>query len=113
MIGEGKDSNVLKILPQTSLVAEDVIYGRDDEKEMILNWLTSDIDSRSQLSIFSVVGMGGLGKTTLAQHVYNDPQIEAKFAIKAWVYVSDDFDVLKVIKAIIGAIINQKVIVET
>ncbi|KHN23474.1 Putative disease resistance RPP13-like protein 1 [Glycine soja] len=107
-IGSGLGSNVLKILPQTSLVAEDVIYGRDDEKEMILNWLTSDIDSRSQLSIFSVVGMGGLGKTTLAQHVYNDPQIEAKFAIKAWVYVSDDFDVLKVIKAIIGAINKSK-----
>ncbi|XP_068491379.1 putative disease resistance RPP13-like protein 1 [Phaseolus vulgaris] len=48
--------------------------------------------------------MGGMGKTTLAQHVYNDLMIEAKFAIKAWVCVSDEFDVFKLTRAILEAI---------
>ncbi|ESW05656.1 hypothetical protein PHAVU_011G198400 [Phaseolus vulgaris] len=107
-VGLGLSSNVSQKLPSTSLVVENVIYGRDDEKEMILKWMTSDTEEHSQLSILSVVGMGGMGKTTLAQHVYNDPMIEGKFAIKGWVCVSDEFDVFMVTKAIVGAITKSK-----
>jgi len=54
------------------------------------------------------VGMGGLGKTTLAQHVYNDPKIEdAKFDIKAWVCVLDNFHVLTLTKTILEAITDR------
>ncbi|RDY11162.1 putative disease resistance RPP13-like protein 1, partial [Mucuna pruriens] len=97
-------------LPSTSLVVENVIYGRDYDKEIIFNWLTSDADNCNQLSILSVVGMGGMGKTTLAQHVYNDRRIEqeAKFDIKAWVYVSDDFDVVRVTREILQAFTKSK-----
>ncbi|KAG5039270.1 hypothetical protein JHK85_011746 [Glycine max] len=38
-------SKVSQKLPSTSLVVESVIYGRDDDREMILNWLTSETDS--------------------------------------------------------------------
>ncbi|ESW15899.1 hypothetical protein PHAVU_007G112200 [Phaseolus vulgaris] len=59
-------------------------------------------------SILSIVGMGGLGKTTLAQHVYNDPKIEdAKFDIKAWVCVLDNFHVLTLTKTILEAITDR------
>ncbi|ESW05616.1 hypothetical protein PHAVU_011G194900 [Phaseolus vulgaris] len=83
-----------KTYESSSLVAEEVIYGRDEYKEIILNWLTSDNGNHNQLSIHSIVGMGGMGKTTLAQHVYNHPMIKAKFAIKAWVCVYDEFDAI-------------------
>ncbi|RDY11199.1 putative disease resistance RPP13-like protein 1, partial [Mucuna pruriens] len=106
----GSGSKVSQKLPSTSLVVESVIYGRDYDKEIIFNWLTSDADNCNQLSILSVVGMGGMGKTTLAQHVYNHPRIEeeVKFDIKAWVCVSDDFDVLRVTRAILEAITKSK-----
>ncbi|CAJ1977966.1 unnamed protein product [Sphenostylis stenocarpa] len=108
-VGTGLGSKVSHKLESTSLVVENVIYGRDDEKEKILKWMNSDTDKQSQLSIFSVVGMGGLGKTTLAQHVYNDSGIEeGNFAIRAWVCVSDEFDVLTVTKQMIGAITKSK-----
>ncbi|KAG5106563.1 hypothetical protein JHK82_043533 [Glycine max] len=83
----------------TSSVVERDNCGRDGDKEMIINWLTSDTDN--MLSILSIVGMGGLGKTTLAQLVYNDPRIEGKFKFKAWVCVSEEFDVLNVSRAIV------------
>ncbi|KOM49876.1 hypothetical protein LR48_Vigan08g070300 [Vigna angularis] len=85
-VGSGLGNKVLERKNESSsLVAEDVIYGRDEEKEMILNWLTSDNSNNKQLVILSIVGMGGMGKTTLAQHVYNDTKFkEAKFELKAW-----------------------------
>ncbi|KAH1228090.1 putative disease resistance RPP13-like protein 1 [Glycine max] len=89
-------SKVSQKLPSTSLVVGIVIYGRDNKKQMIFNWLTSETHSR-------------VGTTTLTQHVYNYPRMEeAKFDIKAWVCVSDDFDVLTVTRTILEAITTLK-----
>ncbi|KAL2326498.1 hypothetical protein Fmac_025556 [Flemingia macrophylla] len=41
-VGSGLGSEVSQKSPSTSLVVESVIYGRDDEKEMIYNWLASN-----------------------------------------------------------------------
>ena len=105
-VGSGLGNKVSeKRTESTSLVAEEVIYGRDEDKEKILNWLTSDSNNDKQLSIFAIVAMGGTGKTTLAQHVYNDPKVkEAQFNEKAWVCVSDEFDVFKLTTAILEEI---------
>lgn len=40
-------------------------------------------------------------ETTLAQLVYNDQRVLDQFDIKAWVYVSQDFDVVSVTKAML------------
>jgi len=100
--GVGAGSASGSKLTYTSLPNETVIYGRDDDKEFVLKWLTSD--THNQLSILSIVGMGGLGKTSLAQHVFNDPRIEGNFDIKAWISVPQEFDVLNVSRAILDTV---------
>jgi len=97
-VGSGSSSK----LTYTSLPNESVMYGRDEDREFVFNWLTSD--THTNLSILSIVGMGGLGKTSLAQQVFNDPRIEGKFDIKAWVSVPQEFDVLNVSRAILDTI---------
>ncbi|KAK6782851.1 hypothetical protein RDI58_020647 [Solanum bulbocastanum] len=48
--------------------------------------------------------MGGLGKTTLAQMVFNDQRVTEYFYPKIWICVSDDFDEKRLIKAIVESI---------
>ncbi|XP_054790398.1 putative disease resistance protein At3g14460 isoform X2 [Prosopis cineraria] len=103
--GQGASVGSVSKVPTTSLVDEPAIYGRDADKEAIIHeWLLSENDNSSQLSILSIVGMGGLGKTTLAKYVYNDARAQDGFELKAWVCISDDFDTTRVTRAIVEAI---------
>ena len=106
-VGSGLGGELSHKSPSTSFLSESVFYGRDDDKEIILNRMISDTHNCNQLSILSIVGLGGLGKTILAQHVYHHSGIEDIFDIKAWVCVSDEFDVFKVSRAIIDTITNS------
>ncbi|KAL4338728.1 putative disease resistance RPP13-like protein 1 [Arachis hypogaea] len=54
-----------------------------------------------------LVGMGGIGKTTLAQLVYNDDRVQQKFNVKAWVCVGEEFNVLKVTKMVIEEVTSK------
>ncbi|MCH89966.1 disease resistance protein, partial [Trifolium medium] len=102
-------NHVYQKLPSTSLPVDSVIYGRDFDKEVICDWLISDAENvNHHLSIVSIVGMGGIGKTTLAQHLYNDPKMEDTFDIKAWVCVSEEFDVLELTRVIVEAITGTR-----
>ncbi|XP_023882414.2 putative disease resistance protein RGA1 [Quercus suber] len=88
-----------------SLVNESVIYGRDEEKEKIIDVLLTNVsDDQDNLAIYAVWGMGGLGKTTLAQLVYNDEKVEKHFELRIWVCVSDDFQIIRLVRAIIESI---------
>ncbi|MED6118985.1 hypothetical protein PIB30_007875 [Stylosanthes scabra] len=84
----------------TSLLEGSDIYGRDKEKEEIIGMLLDDT-CHGKLSVISIEGMGGVGKTTLAQLVYDDAGVKAKYDIRAWVCVATKFDPVNVTKAII------------
>ncbi|KAG7942217.1 hypothetical protein I3843_16G089900 [Carya illinoinensis] len=96
--------------PSTSLVTADDIYGREEVKEAVLQLLVSEkhSDASNKVpNVIPIVGMGGIGKTTLAQLVYNDKKVESFFNFKAWACVSEDFDVAAVTKTILQSSISE------
>ncbi|XP_027344010.1 putative disease resistance protein At3g14460 [Abrus precatorius] len=93
----------------TDSLVEPVVVAREDDKDKLLNMLLSgdDDESYNNIEVIAIWGMGGLGKTTLAQYVYNDSKVREYFDLKAWAWVSDDFDVSRVTKKIIESVTSE------
>ncbi|KAG8371946.1 hypothetical protein BUALT_Bualt12G0015600 [Buddleja alternifolia] len=101
---ENRFGETLDSRQTSSLVNELEICGRKEEKEMIIGELLDSRHEQDDLSVYALWGMGGLGKTTLAQLVYNDARTEKHFELRIWVCVSDDFSIQRLMRAIIESI---------
>ncbi|KAG4912934.1 hypothetical protein JHK84_053388 [Glycine max] len=88
-----------------SRVSDSDVIGREHDKEKIIELLMQQNpnDDEKSLSVIPIVGIGGLGKTTLAKFVFNDKRIDGCFPLKMWVCVSDDFDINQLIIKIINS----------
>ncbi|PHU31010.1 hypothetical protein BC332_03103 [Capsicum chinense] len=80
------ESYLLESSAEKSSVVQDIVVGLDDD---VLEIKTRFCSFSLKLEIVSVVDMGGIGKSTLARMVYDDPFIKYHFSIRAWVTVKD------------------------
>ncbi|KAJ3693599.1 hypothetical protein LUZ60_009079 [Juncus effusus] len=83
------------------------IFGREMEKEQLVDLLCSDRNNVDVVSVVSIVGMGGVGKTTLAQLVYSDRRIKKKFDLFGWICVSHDFNVERLTRDVVESITKE------
>ena len=86
---------------QTSVITQPVVYGKEVDRERIVQALIGTFSDIEHVRVYPIVGIGGLGKTTLAQLIFSDNRITEHFELKIWICVSDDFSLKRMIKAII------------
>ncbi|KAK1685427.1 hypothetical protein QYE76_046275 [Lolium multiflorum] len=83
----------------TSVSIENKVYGRDAERDKIIELLING--GSSDLNVVPVVGIGGVGKTTLARYVYHDKRIKDHFYQQMWVCVSTNFNEVRLTREIL------------
>ncbi|KAH6831965.1 hypothetical protein C2S53_019827 [Perilla frutescens var. hirtella] len=71
--------------------SKNVVVGIDKDLLQLKDRLTGM--QSQQLEIIPIIGMGGIGKTTLARKLYDDPLIVSHFDICAWTTISQDYNV--------------------
>ncbi|KAL0006432.1 hypothetical protein SO802_013993 [Lithocarpus litseifolius] len=88
----------------TSFVDVAKILGRDEVRKDLVSILLGEVSQKEERSpyVISLVGMGGIGKTTLAQLAYNE--VKTHFDMKVWVCVSDSFNKYKIAMEILESI---------
>ncbi|XP_010547456.1 PREDICTED: disease resistance RPP13-like protein 4 [Tarenaya hassleriana] len=75
------------------------VVGLEGDKRKIKDWLFRS--DEKELLMIAFVGMGGLGKTTIAQEVFNDKEIENRFERRIWVSVSQTFTEEQIMRSIL------------
>ncbi|XP_027181944.1 disease resistance protein RPM1-like [Coffea eugenioides] len=87
------------------LVEEAELIGIDNPRQQLISQLLEGDDS--QLKVVSVVGMGGLGKTTLVKIVHEDLDIRRHFPVRAFVTVSQTCNIQELLKDLILQLHND------
>ncbi|RDX62444.1 putative disease resistance protein RGA1, partial [Mucuna pruriens] len=85
------------------------VIGRENDRDEIIKLLIQphphgDGDGDRSVCVIPIVGIGGLGKTTLAKLVFNDRRVDELFQLKMWVCISDHFDIRQIIIKIINSL---------
>ncbi|XP_021860024.1 putative disease resistance protein RGA1 isoform X2 [Spinacia oleracea] len=91
-------------LETCSYVYEADIIGREPDLEKIVCVLLDPIVQQN-VSFLPIVGMGGLGKTALAQLVFNDARVKNAFPLMLWACVADENQKLLDVQGVLGRIL--------
>ncbi|XWS42768.1 hypothetical protein CRYUN_Cryun16bG0042600 [Craigia yunnanensis] len=100
---ESSDGGWPQNLPQTTFFVDTKdVFGRDSDKERFIGqMLSNESDAEGNVSVIPIIGMGGIGKTTLAQLIFNDERVKNHFEFRMWVCLTVEFNFRRILKEMI------------
>ncbi|WOL18819.1 disease resistance protein RGA2-like isoform X1 [Canna indica] len=112
-VDASKQEETLEWQYTTSISVRSDVFGRDGEIKNLIDLLLKPSNAAltpnsKNFSLVSILGIGGVGKTTIAQAAYNDESIANHFDVRAWVCVSAKFDVKRITVEIIESASIEK-----
>ncbi|KAF7112033.1 hypothetical protein CFC21_111971 [Triticum aestivum] len=84
----------------TSQSIEPKLYGRDHIMDTIIHDMTNGKYLGHDVTVLPIVGPGGIGKTTLIQHIHRNQQVQNHFQVIIWICVSLSFNLNKLLEEI-------------
>ncbi|CAN6165814.1 unnamed protein product [Urochloa humidicola] len=98
---------VSPLVPSSALPHGERLHGRERDIERVAGMVRVPPDGENY-AVVPVVGMAGIGKTALVQHVCSMAAIRSRFDVTLWVWVSQEFDVVSVARKIVEAITRSR-----
>ncbi|XP_020081493.1 putative disease resistance protein RGA3 [Ananas comosus] len=85
---------------ETCEIMEADVVGREieDATDVLVEMIVAN--NRRNFQVIAVAGMGGIGKTTLAQKVDNNPRIRENFQVRIWICVSQKYSAVQLLQEI-------------
>ncbi|KAH0769467.1 hypothetical protein KY290_013448 [Solanum tuberosum] len=99
---KGKQASLVQDFSSSAngvLKVKNNMVGRDDQRERLLEDLTRGYSGEPK--VIPIIGMGGIGKTTLAIEVYNDAHIRSHFDVCAWATLSQQHNVKEILLSLL------------
>ncbi|KAM3383390.1 hypothetical protein P3S68_008965 [Capsicum galapagoense] len=87
------------------------MVGRDDQMKRLLEDLTTCYSGESK--VIPIVGMGGIGKTALANEVYNHESVLSRFDVRVWATVSQQHNIKEILLRLLQSTIKMDDTVKT
>ncbi|CAM0953219.1 unnamed protein product [Alopecurus aequalis] len=89
------------LLERSSVVGEKI---EDDTRDLVKVLAKEVADESDSIMVVAIVGVGGIGKTTLAKKVFNDEAIQGKFCKKIWLSITQEFTEVELLRTAIAAV---------
>uniref|UniRef100_A0A8R7PYM5 Disease resistance protein RGA3 n=1 Tax=Triticum urartu TaxID=4572 RepID=A0A8R7PYM5_TRIUA len=89
------------LLERSGIVGEKI----EEDTRALVEVLTSEegSDKTGRHMVVAIIGVGGIGKTTLGKKVFNDEAIKGKFTKKIWLSITQDFTDVELLSTTITA----------
>ncbi|XP_045085546.1 putative disease resistance protein RGA4 isoform X1 [Aegilops tauschii subsp. strangulata] len=85
------------VFDRSAVVGEKI----EQDTRKLVEIMLSEKEGNPNIMVFAVVGVGGIGKTTLAHKVFNDEALNNKFQKTIWLSINKDFDEVELLRTII------------